>query len=180
MRKIRYILSVLIISGVLFSAQAAYAGAWARYNEAVRYIKAKQPDFAFMGFRDIVRDFPKSGFAQKAVFAIAEYYYDHRMYYDAIRSFTGYINDYPGSKANTFAKVYLLKITQEIKDPTPEETKLFEDLRTDFFSKPLFLLFSEYKETSYRSPSQNKFKIRYYIDNVEVYRNGQPFIKITQ
>ena len=76
--------------------------------------------------------------------------------------------------------MFLLKIIEEIKDPTWEEKRLFEDIQKDFFSKPLFLLFKEYKETSYKSPLQNKFRIRYYIDNIEVYRNGQLFIKITQ
>jgi hypothetical protein len=68
---------------------------------------------------------------------------------------------------------------EEIKDPTWEEKRMLENAKRDFFSKPLFLLFTEYKETSYRSALWNKFKIRYYIDNVEVYRNGQLFVKIT-
>lgn len=102
------------------------------------------------------------------------------MYNDAIMNFTGYVKNNPDSKANIFAKAYLLKIIEDIKDPTQEEQKLFDDIQKDFFSRPLFLLFREYKETSYKSPLRNKFKIRYYIDNIEVYRNGQLFIKISQ
>jgi outer membrane protein assembly factor BamD (BamD/ComL family) len=180
MKKINLVF--LFIAGLIFifGAQDLYAGeAGARYSEAVRCIKAKQPDFAFMEFRSIIRDFPKSSFAQKSIFAMAEYYYDHGMYYDAIANFTGYINDYPGSKANVFAKAYLLKIMEEIKDPSWEEKRMLENAKRDFFSKPLFLLFKEYKETSYRSALWNKFRIRYYIDNVEVYRNGQLFVNIT-
>ena len=102
------------------------------------------------------------------------------MYYDAVKGFTEYIKNYPDSKANVFAMAYLLKITEDIKDPTLEEKKMFDKIKQDLFSKPLFLLFRGYKETSYKSPSRNKFKIRYYIDNIEVYRNGKLFIKITQ
>ena len=158
-----------------------YAGgdARARYDEAIRYTKLKQPDFALMEFRSILQDFPKTVFAQKALFAIAEYCYDRRMHYEAIRNFTAHINDYPGSAANVFARAYLLKIMQDIREPNPEERRLFEEIKTAFFSKPLFLLFSEYKKTSYKSPSQNKFKIRYYVGNIEVYRNGQLFVKLT-
>jgi len=172
----------ILVTLIIFSAHGLYAGgdARARYDAAVRHIKLKQPDFALMEFRSLLREFPKSPLAQKSLFAIAEYYYDNKMYNDAIKSFTGYVKDYPDSKAGIFAKVYLLKIIEEIKDPTWEEKRLFEDIQKDFFSKPLFLLFKEYKEASYKSPLQNKFKIRYYIDNIEVYRNGQPFIKITQ
>jgi outer membrane protein assembly factor BamD (BamD/ComL family) len=182
MRKIYYVLLFLILFGVLLSTQKLYANgdAKARYDEAIRYIEMKQVDFAFMQFRNIIRDFPESPFAQKSIFAIAEYSYDHMMYYDAIKNLREYINDYPDSKTNVFAKAYLLKIIEEIKNPTWEEKRVFEDITKEFFSKPLFLLFTEYKETSYRSPSLNKFKIRYYIDNIEVYRNDKLFIKISQ
>jgi len=182
MRKINYIILSAIGLMVIFSAQELYAEGFARarYDAAIRYIKKKQPDFALLEFRSVVRDFPKSPLAQRSVFAIAEYYYDNKMYYDAIKDFTGYVKNYPDSKANVFAKAYLLKIIEEIKDPTREEKNTFEDIKKEIFSKPLFLLFKEYKETSYKSPSRNKFKIRYYIDNIEVYRNGQLFIKIAQ
>ncbi|MFA5388824.1 MAG: outer membrane protein assembly factor BamD [Candidatus Omnitrophota bacterium] len=172
---------VLVLSlAVICGWGEAYAfEAAAKYSKAVKYIKAKQPDFAFMEFRGIARDFPKSRFAQKSRFAIAEYYYDRGMRYDAVANFKQYINDYPGSKAVVFAKAYLLKIMEEVENPSLEEKEIFESVRKDFFSRPLFLLFAEYKETSYKSASCNKFEIRYYIDNIEVYRNGSLFVKIT-
>jgi len=182
MRRMKNVFLFIIGLSIIFSAHGVYAAGFARarYDAAVRYIKLKQPDFALMEFRSLLREFPKSPLVQKTSFAIAEYYYNNKMYNDAIKSFAGYVKDYPDSKAGIFAKVYLLKIIEEIKDPAWEEKRLFEEIQKDFFSKPLFLLFKEYKETSYKSPLQNKFKIRYYIDNIEVYRNGQLFIKITQ
>ena len=182
MKKINYILLSVIGLIIIFSTQELYAVGFARagYDAAVRYIRKKQPDFALLEFRSVTRDFPKNPLAQKSMFAIAEYYYDNKMYYDAVRGFTGYIKNYPDSKANVFARAYLLKITEEIKDPTWEEKKMFDNIKQDLFSEPLLLLFREYKETSYKSPFQNVFKIRYYIDNIEVYRNGKLFIKIAQ
>jgi len=178
MKKIYTIFLLLLL--VLLSKES-YAGgdARARYEKAVRCILLKQDDFALIEFRSIIREFPKSGYARKAAFAIAEYCYDHRMYNDAIKNFTEYIKGHPDSKGATFAKAYLAKIIEEIKEPTWEEKRLFEDIQKDFFSKPLFLTFSEYRKASYRSDGQNIFKIRRYIDNIEVYRNGQPFLKIT-
>jgi outer membrane protein assembly factor BamD (BamD/ComL family) len=182
MKKINYIFLFAVGLVIIFSAQKLYASEYARarYDAAIRYIKNKQPDFALMEFRSVIRDFPKSPLAQRSVFAIAEYCYDNKMYNDAIKDFTGYVKSYPSSKANVFAKAYLLKIIEEIANPALEEKDMLEDIKKEFFSTPLFLLFKEYKETSYKSPSRNKFKIRYYIDNIEVYRNGQLFIKVTQ
>jgi len=182
MKKINYIFLVAAGLLVIFSAQELYAieYARARYDAAIRYIKNKQPDFALLEFRSVIRDFPKSPLAQRSTFAIAEYYYDNKMYHDAIEDFAGYVKSYPDSKANVFAKAYMLKIIEEIADPAFGEKNMLEDIKKEFFSTPLFLLFQEYKETSYKSPSRNKFKIRYYIDNIEVYRNDQLFIKITQ
>ena len=179
MKKINYILLFAVGFIVIFGAQNLYGfDAMAQYNKAIKYIKMKQPDFALMEFRGVVRDFPKSVFARKAMFAMAEYYYDNKIYYDAIDNFTLYANNYPKSKASVFAKAYLLKIMGEIDNPSQEETKAFESIKKELFSKPLFLLFKEYKKTSYKSDSRNKFKIRYYIDNIEVYRNGRLFLAL--
>lgn len=184
MRKITYV-PIFIAGLILFSGgiSGLYAdgNAKARYDEVVRYIKLKQYDFALMELRSILRDFPETEYFQKSVFAIGEYSYDNKAYYDAIKNFTEYINNYPDSKGVIFAKAYLLRIIEDNKNPTWEEKRVFEDIKKDFFSSPLFLLFSEYKEaSSYTSAFQHVFKIRYYIDNVEVYRDDELFITIAQ
>lgn len=179
MKKINIVF--LVVAGIIFifGAQGLYAGeAGARYSEAVRCIKAKQPDFAFMEFRGIIRDFPKSPLAQKSIFAMAEYYYDCGMYRDAIDNFTWCAQDYSDLKANVIAKAYILKIIKEIKEPAFEEKKMVEDIKREFFSKSLFLIFSEYKKTSYRSASLNKFRIKHPAGNIDVYRNDQLFLTI--
>lgn len=174
-------LTLLFMAGlvVIFCAQDLYAGeAEDMYRGAVRCIKLKQPDFAFMGFRSIARDFPDSPLAERAIFAMAEYYYDNKMYYDAIKNFTWCAKNYSDLKANVIAKAYLFKIIKEIKDPASEEKEMAEDIKKEFFSKSVFLLFSEYKKTSYRSALLNKFRIKHYADNIDVYRNDQPFLTL--
>jgi len=178
MKKIIFI-PILLFSLCVMS-QDLFAEAGAQYKEALRLIREKKHDFAFMELRSILKDFPKSRYAQDALFGVAEYCYEHNMHYDAIKGFTEYINMYPDSKAVIFAKAYLLKIMDKIKNPTEEEKNALESIKRDFFSGPLFLLFSEYKETSYKSPFLNRFKIRYYFDNIEIYRNDEIFLKITQ
>jgi outer membrane protein assembly factor BamD (BamD/ComL family) len=180
MKKINYILLFSVLLIIAFCAGDIYGfDAMDQYNRAIGYIKTKRPDFALMEFRGIVRDYPKSLFAQKALFAVAEYCYDNKIYYEALDNFREYLNKYPGSKSGVFAKAYLLKITQDIKDPSQDEKKAFENIKNDFFSKPLFFLFKEYKKTSYKSPSLNRFEIKYNPDNVELYRNNRIFLTLT-
>lgn len=170
----------LFIAGLIFifGGQDLYAGAGARYTEAVRCIKAKQPDFAFMKFRGVIRDFPESPLAQKSIFAMAEYYYDCGMYRDAINNFTLCAKDCSDLKASVIAKAYILKIIKDMKKPGLEEKRTAEDMKREFFSKSLFLVFSEYKKTSYRSASLNKFRIKHHAGNIDVYRNDQLFLTV--
>lgn len=179
MKRANLILVLMAGLIVVFCSQDLYAGeAGARYRDAIRCIKLNQPDFAFMGFRSVARDFPDSPFAERSIFAMAEYYYDNKMYHDAIENFTLCAEDRSDLKANTIAKAYILKIIEEIKEPAPEKKDMAEGIKKEFFSESLFLLFSEYKKTSYRSASLNKFRIKHCADNIEVHRNDQPFLTL--
>ena len=129
MRKINPILLFIAWLIAIFSARDLYAGetgssyfageAGARYNAAIKCINAKQPDFAFMEFRSIVRDFPESPLAHKAIFALAEYCYDHGMYYDAINNFTLCAEDDSDPKAGVIAKAYLCLL---YTSPSPRDS----------------------------------------------------------
>lgn len=182
MKKISYILLLAAAFGILLSGQEHCAGwdARAGYDAAVGYIRKKQPDFALLEFRRVARDFPGSLFAEKSTCAIAEYYYDRGMYGDAIENFIWCAKKGSDLETNIIAKVYLLKIIQEIENPASEEKEMLEGIKKELSSKSAFLVLSEYKKTYYRSPSLNRFKVKHYADNVEVYRNGQLFIKVTQ
>lgn len=176
MKKITCILLFLIFSvGILL----ADSGGQAEYDEAIQFIKVKQDDFAFLKFREIVRKYPESRFAPDALFATGEYCYDKKMYYEAIENFSAYVKNYPRTDAAVFARTYLLKIIEET-DRDEIDKEVIENLERELFSKPLFLLFSQYKEASYKSPFRNKFTIRYYMDMIEIYKNDELFIKILQ
>jgi len=182
MKKLSRIFLFFAISGIIFGAQelyAAYGDAMFRYDKAVKYLKMRKPDFALMEFRGITREFPDSLFAPKATFAIAEYCYDHRMYYDAVANFCSYIKKYPNSKAGVFARAYLLKIMEDINTPSQEEKAFFEDVNKNFFPKQPFVIFKEYKRPSYKSFSLNRFRLKYHADSIEIYRNGALFLKLT-
>lgn len=179
-RRIFYILFFVICLIFFKTSSINSQSAESQYKDALRLLKEKKHDFAFLAFRAIIRDFPETRYAQESQFAIGEYFYEQNSYYEAIRNFADYIKKYPPSNATIFAKAYLMKIMQQIHSPTKKEKELIDKIKMDFFSKPLFLLFSEFKEISYKSPFQNKFTIRYYIDMIEVIKNDKIFLKITQ
>lgn len=166
----------------LFIAQPLYArqeNGNTEYRKALQFVKDEQDDFALMGFRAIIRNFPESAYAQESLFAIGEYFYSRKIYYEAAKNFTEYIKKYPESDGAVFARAYLLRIVQS-EQRREEEKKALEEIEREFFSQPLFLLFSEYKEVSYKSAFQNVFTIRHYIDAIEVYKNGTLFLKLAQ
>lgn len=174
------ILSILILFICLVGAGNLSADtAASKYQEAARLVKKRQYDFAFLAFRSVVRDYPQSKYAQEALFALGEYYYFIKSYGEADKTFNEYISKYSDSRGAIFARVYLWKIIEH-SDKVPERKKeALDKLTAYFFSKPLFLLFSEYKELSYLSPFENKLIIRHYVDKIEVYRNGQIFAQFT-
>ena len=146
----------------------------ASYDEAISFIKNKQYDFALMNFRFVARNYPDSKYAADSIFGIGEYFYQEGNNNEASKYFSKYLKLYPESEGAIFARAYLLNIMQA------NDKDVSEELEMEFFSEPLFLLFSEYKEFSYKSAFQNDFSIRYYIDMIEVYRNDKLFIKITK
>lgn len=181
MKKIFYILLFALLAVFIFKAPNINAqSAEAQYREALQMVEEKKYDFAFFAFRSITRDFPKSKYTSDALFAVGEYFYSQRANAESISSFSEYVRKYPNASGAVFAKTYLLKIIETAEKPSAAEKKNIDNLEKEFFSKPLFLLFSQYKEVSYKSGLANSFTIRYYVDKIEVYKNGQIFYRISQ
>ncbi len=181
MKKIFYILLLALLAVFIFKAPNINAqSAEAQYREASQMVEEKKYDFAFLAFRSITRDFPKSKYASDALFAVGEYLYSQTANTESISNFSEYVRKYPNSDGTVFAKTYLLKIIEAAQKPTAVEKEIINNLEKEFFSKPLFLLFSQYKEVSYKSGFANSFAIRYYVDKIEVYKNGQIFYRISQ
>lgn len=179
MKKISCITLFLLIFSFTSQVFASYKGR-ENYEKAVGHARQKEYDFAFMELRALIHTFPESTYACEALFGLGEYFYLNNIYNEAIEMFSEYVKKYPDSKPAVFAKAYLLKIIEDMKKPTAGQKGSAESLKKDFFSTPKFFMFSEYKEFSYKSVFQNNFKIRYYVDEIEIYRNGELFIKITQ
>jgi len=145
------------------------------YYNIVKEARSESADFVFMKMRDFLREHPESIYAPKVRFAIAEYYFQTRNYPDAINAIISYITDYPDDKSTIFAYAVLYKIISEHRG-NPE---LLEKLKEKFFSKPLFLIFSEAKIKSYNSILNNKYKIAEYVEKVEIFKNNELFCAVT-
>lgn len=146
-----------------------------QYYDCLKEVKAGNIDFAFMKLNNYLRENPASIHIKEIRFAIAEYYFQIKDYSDAIYKLIAYIKDYQGEESVIFAQALLYRILLEYKQ-TPE---LVEKIREKFFSKSLFLIFSDSKIKYYKSILNNTYKIVDYIDKIEVFKNNDPFLKIT-
>lgn len=139
----------------------------------------KKPEEIFMRLREIINDHPESPQAEDARFGIAEYFYYQKDYHDALIEFSRFIKKYPEGNAAIFAKIYLLKIYSDPRHNVEIEKSLSMDIEKELYSRPLFLLFSEYEKKSYFSPLGNTYEVRSYTDRVEVYINDMVFYTVT-
>lgn len=146
-----------------------------QYFEALKEVKAGNIDFAFMLLKNYLRENPASIYGQQVKFAIAEYYLQLKNYREAIPALIEYIKDYPEDKSTLIARVLLYKAISDYN----QEPILTKDIKERFFSKSLFLVFSESKMRSYESILNNVYKIIDYVDRVEIYKNDELFLKIT-
>lgn len=159
---------ILILTGL------SCATSRTEYHGIVREIKRGELDFAFLKLKDYLKEHPESTYVPRVRFAICEYYFQRKNYRNAIEELYKYIVDYPEDKSAVFTQAILYKILLEYRDESP----LLEKLRKIFFSKYLFLVFSEAKIKHYRSIMNNTYKIVEYIDRMEFYKNNELFFKI--
>lgn len=147
-----------------------------RYYNAVKEARSGgQADFVFLELRQYLQDYPDSRHSPEVKFAICDYYFQTKNYRQAIEELKNYILKYPDQKNIVFAQALLYKIVADYKN----DANLVEKLKGLFFSKSVFLIFSESEIKSYRSALNNTYKIADYVDRIEVFRNGDLFFKIT-
>ncbi len=172
----RYIIFLVLILPFFVYTKVAYPlagrGLYYKRFHAARF---GDKDFAFMNFKMFLGDFPKSKLAKEALFAVGEYYFSISDYRDAAKSFIGFIDLYPESKAKLFALAYLREIAKHEKNEELIE-KISKEIIT---SKQLRLLFSEFKEYVYWSAFSNKYKAVFFIDKVEIYIDGDLFTELS-
>ena len=165
----------LVLLLVLLNLSCATSAGQDRYNEITRDAKAGNIDFAFVKLNSYLKEFPDSIHVAEARFAVCEYYFQIKDYRSAIYKLRDYIMDFPEEEATIFAQLLLYKILSEYK----KEPALIEKIKESLFSKSVFLVFSDAKVKYYKSSLNNIYRILNYVDKIEVFRNNEPFLKIT-
>ncbi|MDD5566309.1 MAG: hypothetical protein PHG31_05425 [Candidatus Omnitrophica bacterium] len=144
------------------------------FNAFIKEVKKESPDFAFMRLSAYLRDNAESAHAAEIRFALAEYYFQIKNYNNAIDELQYCIEANQKSKIAVFAYVMLYKIISEHQ--TDAET--LEKLKEKFFSKSLFLVFSDSKTKSYTSILNNRYDVVDYVDKIEVFKNNEAFLEV--
>ena len=107
------------------------------------------------------------------MFGIGEYYFLQSDYGDARRILDMFIEKFPGSKARIFAMAYLLEIDRRLgRDVLPMEKDIVSFMKVT-------LLFRDYKIYRFNSVLRNKYKVIYFIDNVQFYVNEKLFCQVS-
>ncbi|MCQ9207950.1 MAG: outer membrane protein assembly factor BamD [Omnitrophica bacterium] len=144
------------------------------YSQANESLRSDKKDFAFIYFSSIVEKYPESRFAEDALFAVGEYYFEVADYYNAVDNFSSFVNKYPQSQARVFAMAYLLDIAVK-----RGKIKLIRELEKKIVAFRQFVfLFENSKEYYYLSPFAKEYKVVYFIEKVEFYIDGELFAKI--
>lgn len=165
----------LVIIFIFVNLSCATFSEESEYRAILKEIRIGDVDFSFVKLKNYSKEHPDSIYNPEIKFAIGEYYFQIKDYHDAINELTRYILDYPNDKRTIFAKAVLYKILLEYKD----EPALLEKLKDNFFSAPIFFIFSDTKIKYYSSILNNCYKIVEHVDKIEVFRNEELFLKVT-
>lgn len=144
------------------------------FNAFIKEIRRENADFAFMQLASYLREHPESAHVLDIRFALGEYYFQIRNYNDAIDELQYCIQSHPPDRNAVFAYAILYKIVSGYQD----DPETLQKLKERFFSKSLFLVFSESKTKSYTSILNNRYDIVDYVDKIEVFKNNEAFLEV--
>lgn len=144
-------------------------------KEALQEARAKNFDYAFLKLQEYLREYPASRHTKEVKFAIAEHYLLTKNYTQAIPALSDYVIEFASDNSSLFARMLLYKALSDYN----VEAALVEKIKESFFSKSLFLLFSESKTRRYTSLLYNVYKIIDYVDRIEVHKNNELFLTLT-
>ncbi|MEW6075551.1 MAG: hypothetical protein AB1530_04500 [Candidatus Omnitrophota bacterium] len=166
-------LILYVLLSVLISSCATFVPA-SDFNAFIKEVRKENSDFAFMRLSAYLRDNPESAHANEIRFALAEYYFQIKNYNDAFDELQYCIEANPKDKIAVFAYAMLYKIISQYQaDP-----EALVRLKEKFFSKSLFLVFSDSKTKSYTSILNNRYDIVDYVDKIEVFKNNEAFLEV--
>lgn len=145
------------------------------YASAVKEARDGNREFSFLQLHSLVSTYPGSKYLENSLFAIGEYHFRDNNFADASDAFSQILEKFPDSRSTVFAMAYLLKIAQ---DRGAEELAANLEKAIATFHK-LSLVFRNSKAFTYRSASRIKYKAVYYIDKVELYKDGDLFAQVS-
>ncbi len=165
-----FFIMAVCFNGVVYAAEETWL-----YNNAVSEAKAGNYEFSFLNLHSLVRSYPFSKYQENAQFSIGVYYFNSKNYSGAVDAFVELLDKFPDSQSTVFTMAYLLKIAQ-----ARQNEQLIVDLeKTIAMFHKLSLIFRQSKEFTYTSVLQNKYKVIYYIDKVEFYKDGELFAQVS-
>ena len=181
--KSKYIIFILILILGFLAGCASLSESGVEYQESLKAISEGRPYFAFSYFKLIVDDDPTSIYAPQASFAVGEYYFDVADYYNAMKTLSTYIHQYPKDRGVIFAKLILYEIITTLKKEMivdVEENTLISEIRKELFAQPLFLIFYDKKAPrSYQSPFCHTYLVYDYVDKIKVLRDDKFFLELS-
>ena len=165
-----------LLTFILFASGLAQAQEEARLRAmAVDAAQSGDMDSAFMHFRSLITNYPHSRYREKALFAVAEYYFVRADYYDAAPAFMSFVNEYPRAKGTIFALAYLLSIAR-----IQGKESIAQDLEKQIVtSRQQVFLFKDSKNYTYTSPLCRRHALVHSIDKLEFYADGTLFAYIS-
>lgn len=171
----KYKLTTIMITFIIAMQSTAFAADMTKiYKKAEQDARRGHIDFAFMGYRKILSSNPKESYKQRALFAIAEYYYHMADYKSSTKYFKEYLEVSEDENGKLFAFVYLMKLAMVDKDEAlianlEDEIKLVK--RNSF-------IFDNTKEYIFESPLNRDHRAVYYIDKIEFYVESENIASI--
>ena len=147
------------------------------YAMAVRHSPQASTDTEnlkkFISFRSRLSKKIRPAERMQIEFALAEYYFRVNDVFDARSSFQEFIKNNPVGLSTLLANVYLYKIARMTN--TQEKTS---EIKKEIFKDQFILLFDKYKTLKYTSLYGNTYEVRYFVDKIEIFLNGDIFEQI--
>ena len=130
-----------IAVSLVFLTPTLYAQTDGRlFSDARAAEAAGRKDAALLLYRQIIRDFPQSPYADESLFLIGQYYYDSRNYFEADQALREHTRRFPQSRFNKTARESLARI--QLRSLKDRADALFDDGKLDAAS----ILYQQYLE----------------------------------
>ena len=182
MKKCLFFMPVFILLNFCAGC-VSLSSATEQYREAMQDFREGREYFSVLNLKSVIKDDPESPYAPQSAFAVGEYYYENSDYFNALKTLSDYIHDYPKHKGVVFAKLIIYKILTDVKREDVlgvHEDTLINEIRKELFSQPMFLIFYDKKSPrSYKSLFRHSYLVYDYVDKIKVFRDDKFFIELS-